>query len=362
MHSFKISSIAILITIFLSACTEPSTNEYKPLGPLTVEVQQATESNSYSALREYVGIIQARQKSNLGFELSGKISRIMVDSGAVVRTGQALIVLDTQLLVTEQKQLEAQLSEIAAQLKLTDANLTRQRSLSKKGFSSEADIDALSSQKESHEANLERIRSSINANKLKQEKSIIRAPYAGVISDRFVSLGDVVSAGTSTLTLISSGNKEAVIGVYKGDVSNLIQRETFAINIDDETFTAKLISQPSNVDLNSRNVRLRFSLEGGDKVLDGELARLSYQKHFDETGFWLPNTALIDGIRGMWNIYVAIDNGHQMVIESRSVRVMYSDSYRVYVQGSLTKGEEVVVTGLHKVVPGQVVNVVMEKQ
>ncbi|WP_375748828.1 efflux RND transporter periplasmic adaptor subunit [Vibrio sp. HN007] len=361
MRPFKLSSAALLTAALLSACTDSSANKYQPPEPLAVEVKQASMSDSYNVVREYVGTVQANQKANLGFELSGKVSQIMVDIGEEVQAGQALITLDTQLLKTEQKQLEAQLHEIKAQLKLTDANLARQRSLRKKGFSSEADIDALSSQKESHEANIERIHSSINANQLKQEKSVIKAPYSGIINDRFVSLGDVVSVGAPTLALLSSGNKEAVIGVYKGDAKDIIKKGNFSVSVDDDTFSAALISHPSNIDLNSRNVRLRFSLEGGAEVLDGELARLSYQKTFSETGYWLPNTALIDGIRGTWNIYVISENEGQKVVESRSVQVIYSDSHRVYVQGALASGDEVIVTGLHKVVPGQSVKVIQER-
>ncbi|TCI05340.1 efflux RND transporter periplasmic adaptor subunit [Corallincola luteus] len=357
MQRFIVLPFAVLAVLLLAACSDVSTNELESPNLLTVGVQPAQKSDGYTVTREYVGTIQANQKANLGSELSGKVSRIMVDIGEEIQAGQALIRLDTQLLETEREQLIAQLHEIEAQLKLTIANLNRQLSLRSKGFSSEADIDALSSQKESLEANLQRIQSFVNANNLKQEKSVIRAPYSGIVSDRFVSLGDVVSIGEPTMALLSSGNKEAVIGVYKGDAKGIIDQGHFSVDVDGDRFPAVLISTPSNIDLRSRNVRLRFSLKGGAEALDGDLARLSYQKKFTETGYWLPNTALIDGIRGTWNIYVIAENDSQKVVESRSVEVIYSDSHRVYIQGALLEGEEIIVSGLHKVVPGQTVKV-----
>ncbi|WP_375753670.1 efflux RND transporter periplasmic adaptor subunit [Vibrio sp. HN007] len=350
-----LSSSLVFVSILLSACTDSTANESKPMELLTVETQRAEKSSGYFVVREYVGTVQANQKANLGFELSGKISQINVDIGEQVLKGQALITLDTQLLVTEQKQLEAQLTEVKAQLKLTKTNLDRQYLLKKKGFSSAADIDALISQKDALLANVSRIQSSISANELKQQKSVINAPYSGIIGNRYVSLGDVVSSGAPTLELLSSGNKEAVIGVYKGDIKDVQAQDDYSIRIDNNTFSAELISQPSNINTNSRNVRLRFDLEESAEVLDGELAYLSYQKEFVEEGFWLPNNALTDGLRGTWNIYVLNGADNQNRVESRSVQVLYSNNSRVYVQGALSDGEEVVISGLHKVVPGQAV-------
>lgn len=355
---YQVGAVVLTMSLLLSACTDSAAIESKPIQEfLTVEAQQAILSNSYVVSREYVGTVQANQKAQLGFELSGKVSSIYVDVGQEVQEGQALITLDTQLLITEKKQLQAQLNEIYAQLKLTKANLKRQVSLREKGFSSEAEFDSLTSQKDALLANVLRIQSTIAANSLKQSKSIIKAPYSGIVSERFVSLGDVVAVGAPTLVLLSSGNKEATIGVHKDDVKDIKTQNTHTIRIGSTAFNAELISLPSNIETNSRNVRLRFNLMDTTEVLDGELAYLSFQKVFHENGFWLPNSALTDGIRGTWNIYVLVANNNQKIVESRSVEVLYSDSERVYVKGALSSGDDVVVSGLHKVVPGQAVKI-----
>jgi RND family efflux transporter MFP subunit len=345
------------MSLVLSACSDSSAVETPTEKLLTVATAVAQESPNYSVMREYVGAVRANQKANLGFELAGKISDIYVDAGEQVKKGQPLIVLDTQLLKTEQKQLQAQLNEVNAQLTLTKTNLKRQHSLRKKGFSSEADIDSLNSQKDALIANVFRISSSIEGNQLKQKKSVIKAPYSGVIGSRFVSLGDVVSAGSPTLELISTDAKEAVIGVFKGDVQSIQRQELHRIRIDGQIVDANLISSPANIDVNSRNVRLRFGLEGSQDLLDGELAYLMYEKQFEQHGFWLPNSALTDGLRGTWNVYVLTQTDQTKKVENRSVQVLYSDSSRVFVAGALASGDEVVVSGLHKVVPGQAVQV-----
>ncbi|WP_019612865.1 efflux RND transporter periplasmic adaptor subunit [Psychromonas ossibalaenae] len=353
---FHISSINILAAaaVFLmSGCTDSIEAAKKPRELLTVVSQKVQESESYTVEREYVGTIFAGQKANLGFELSGKISEIRVDVGQVVKKGQALISLDTQLLNTELEQLAAQLEEIKAQQKLIRANLNRQYSLKKKGFSSDSEIDLLISQKEALQANILRIQAAVGTNKLKQQKSTIKAPYSGIVSKRFVSLGDVVAVGTPTLLLLSEGNKEAVIGVHNNDIKGIESQGHYVIRVENKGYSAKLISQASNIDSTSRSVSLRFLLENEPSLLDGELAYLSYKKIYPAKGYWLPNTALIDGMRGTWNIFTLNTVDNHKIVERRSVQVLFANSQSVYVQGALSNGDEVIMTGLHKVVPGQ---------
>ncbi|WED28924.1 efflux RND transporter periplasmic adaptor subunit [Vibrio sp. DW001] len=354
--SFPILNTAIVSAVFfLSACSDPTVAVQKPKQRLTVESQLISESQSYTVTREYVGSIQAGQKSNLGFELSGKISEIHVDVGEVVEKGQPLVRLDIKLLLTELKQLDAQMKEIKAQQKLTNANLKRQYSLKKKGFSSESEIDLLISQKEALEANALRINATISTNKLKHQKSTINAPYSGIVSKRFVSLGDVVSVGDATFELLSDSNKEALIGIHVSDIRKIEAQDHYVIRVGDIEHEATLISQGSNIDSNSRNVSLRFLLDQTDsEILDGELAYLSYKKEYVKSGYWLPNTALIDGIRGTWNIFTLDE---QNIVGRKSVQVLFANNQSVYVQGPISDGDEVITTGLHKVVPGQRVQV-----
>lgn len=355
MRYQKLSSLcfALSATLLLSACSETEKVQDQPHTLLTVETQPVTERTSYAVDREYVGVVHSAQRANLGFELSGKISEILVDVGQTVVTGQELITLDTQLLGSELKELRAQLDEVKAQQKLTQTNLKRQYTLKKKGFSSDSEIDALVSQKEALAANLLRIQSAVEANRLKLQKSTIRAPYEGIISKRFVSLGDVVGVGTSTFSLLSTSGKEAVVGVNSQDLKDIQAQGEYVIRVRNKEYSARLISKASNIDANSRSVSLRFLLEDNTAVLDGELAYLTFEKHYPETGFWLPTTALIDGIRGTWNIYALNSKEGENKVERRVINVLFANNESVYVQGGLTNGERVIATGLHKVVPGQ---------
>ncbi|ROQ88309.1 efflux RND transporter periplasmic adaptor subunit [Vibrio crassostreae] len=319
---------------------------------LTVETVALESSPSYAVLREYVGVVKAGQQANLGFELAGKVNEILVDVGDTVTEGQPLIRLDTQLLQTESSQLKAQAEEVKAQLSLVAANLKRQRSLKAKGFSAEAEIDSLTSEQRVLQANLLRIDASVKGNDLKLVKSTILAPYSGTIATRFVSLGDVVNVGNPTLTLLASEGKEAFIGIPAHQMQKVTSLSSPNIRVGRTDYAVELLNPGAMVDTQSRSVGLRYLFPEQASVLEGQLAYLKFDEQIDEQGYWVPLTGLIDGLRGVWNIFVVGDGNK---VERRSVQVLFANNQQAYVSGAIEDGEQVIASGLHRLVPGQTV-------
>ncbi|CZF85993.1 efflux RND transporter periplasmic adaptor subunit [Grimontia marina] len=359
-----IPSIAIAATITLLTACNSQTQEVtaQPEHSLpTVNVLTVELSPGYAVDREYVGTVQAGQSANLGFELGGKVNSLLVDEGDTVVKGQPLIRLDTQLLETEAQQLGAQLEQLDAQLDLTRTNLQRQRQLKKKGFSADAEIDSLISQRDALLANVRQLNATLASNKLRLEKSTIYAPYTGKISQRFVSQGDVVNVGAPTLTLLADDLKEARIGVPIKYLQALSANTSARVRVGANTYDATLLNPGAALDMRSRTVTLRYLLPENTSALDGQLAYLQFAFETPKEGFWMPLTGLTDGLRGTWNIYAVVpgDSGNQF-ISRRSVQVLHADDQRAYVSGAIDNGDKVLTDGVHRVVSGQSVNLAAE--
>lgn len=351
----KASTLTAIALVF--GCSEQNETNIITVEPLTVSTTHVELSPSYQVKREYVGTVKAGQQAKLGFELAGKIETILVDVGDSIAKGTALVQLNTDLLKTELSQLNAQDKEVRAQLKLVNANLKRQQSLKSKGFSADAEIDALTSEKGVLQANLVRLEAAIRANKLRIDKSTILAPYAGRIAERHVSLGDVVNVGTPTFVLLATEGKEAFIGIPAQQLKRVTALTTPIIRVDNNNYAAKLLNPGAMVDTQSRSVGLRYLLPESPDLLEGQLAYLSFDETVQDSGYWVPLTALIDGLRGVWNVYVVGENNQ---VERRSVNVLYADGQRAFVSGALEDGEAIIASGLHRVVPGQPVQVTQQ--
>lgn len=93
-------------------------------------------------------------------------------------------------------------------------------------------------------------------------------------------------------------------------------------------------------------------------MINGELAHLVYKTHIQKTGYWVPISALTDGIRGLWNLYVIIptnpsDLDNTFNIERRDIEIIYTKGELAYIQGAISINEDYVSQGLHKLVVGQ---------
>ncbi|MEM6796387.1 MAG: hypothetical protein AAF725_20615, partial [Acidobacteriota bacterium] len=106
---------------------------------------------------------------------------------------------------------------------------------------------------------------------------------------------------------------------------------------------------------------LQAALSEGDgeegTVRSGDLARLILRRKRPEAGFWLPISALTESSRGLWAVFVVEGEGDRLVAERRELEVLHEESGRVYARGTLLDGSRVVAGGLHRLVPGQRVEI-----
>jgi len=76
----------------------------------------------------------------------------------------------------------------------------------------------------------------------------------------------------------------------------------------------------------------------------------------NEQGSWLPVTALSNGLRGLWRVFVLGDAAQSesgTALEARVVEVVYTDGNNAFVRGALKEGDRYIVDGTHKLSPGQ---------
>lgn len=311
-------------------------------------------SPSYQVERQFVGQVVAKQRADIGFELAGKISKIFVDEGDHVQQGDILMQLDTELLDIEYIDLQAQLQQLAADAALVKANLKRVKSLKKEGYASAQSLDELVAQQKSLWANKARIDASIKANRTRIEKSSLLAPYNGIVDRRTVSEGTVVGASQAVLTVVQQGANEVKVGVPVRLLEHVDLVTPKSVTVAEQEYAVKLVASGGQVDPQTRTVQLRFSLPENDNLVSGQLAYLNVVETIEEPGYWVPVSAIIDGVRGLWNVYAIVQQSDDSyLLERRDVSVHYATEERAFVTGALRDNEAIVATGLHRYVPGQ---------
>lgn len=317
----------------------------------------ARKEESYPFRREYAGEVQAHQSSLLGFELSGQVSRLFVNEGDPVVAGQLLASLDTRLLLARGDELEARKRELSTELALARRNLERVTRLRKDNLASEREQDELQSRTEVLSAGVQRIQAELAANSIRLQQSELRAPFDARIASREVDSGAVVAAGTPVLRLVESARREVRVGLPVTVAEQMRRGDRIQVRVNDQWFSGPVLAIGPAVDQATRSRAVRIGID--QDWSPGALAYVGIDEPVRQNGFWLPDTAVTEGLRGTWVAYIAVDNGDgQYRIEARSVQIHHVHRSRLYVSGALGDGELVLMAGLHRYAPGQVIRVV----
>src|SRR5256886_10175714 len=145
------------------------------------------------------GQIEAVQSIDLRPEVDGRMVEIPVHEGEEVDQGTPLFKVDAA-------QLKARVAQLEAQRDLAQQALARAKDLAQQNASSAADLEKAEAEARSAQAqyDLQRIR---------LERTTVRAPFAGVLGQRWVSLGDYVTSSTKLASLHTVNPQRAAFQV-----------------------------------------------------------------------------------------------------------------------------------------------------
>lgn len=342
------------LAALLAACSSPSADE--TVHYQVVRALQVQASSSYEVDRFFVGEVTAKQQSDIGFELPGTIVELIVAEGDSVKAETVMAKQDTRLLQLEEKELNASLAETEARLGLAQSSLKRQSELKVSGYSAEQRIDELKAQVKELAATMSRLDAALEANATRQNKARMIAPFDGVVSKRYVDRGAVVGAGVPVIQLLQSGAMELEIGVPVRLANQMQIGNSYPVEVNSMQGKASLTALGANINTGTRTVPAWFSLQ--DIIArDGELAAITLRETHNRAGYWIPVTAVTEGMRGTWVIYGLGSTGDDLYqIERHAVDVLYTEGEKFFVSGELD-GIDIISGGLHRVVPGQQVRI-----
>lgn len=320
--------------------------------PLTVSVVQVKYVDLVEIDELFTGLAEARRTSRLGFQTGGRIDTINVRVGDRVAAGATLARLDTRGLAAQLASAEAVVQEARAahQLALDTAN--RQRTLQDQGHVSQQRVEEASAQAATSLARVDSARAQADTLRVQIDLSRITAPYAGVITSRFVDEGAIAVPGQSILELVETGNLEARIGVPARIVPELVPGAIYALEAETGPVDAELRNVTGVVDSAQRTVAVIFDIPAGSAVPAGSIVRLRMERNLEERGFWVPVKALSSASRGMWTVYAVVPDGSGWRAQPRLVEMVYPGGERAFVRGPVEPNDRIIIDGLHRVTPG----------
>ena len=347
-----VAATATTTTLIRLNANETVSTQSAPLPVSTVTYQQV---DHYRRQARLIGAVNSASDSAIGFEVAGTIEHMPARVGTQVSKGDIVAALNTERRGAVLAAAEAELARIDAELALATLRRKRLAELEAKGLAAQQSYDEARLGEEALLASQKAVQARRLSAQLDVDKSTLRAPYGGVIARRLVQEGAVVNAGTPVLRLVAASGYEAQIGVPMQLREQLIVGNLYPLELGDQRFLAPLRAIRADLDMTTLTVGAVFTLPATVRAVTGESVTLALNEQIRERGGWLPLTALLEGDRGLWNILVIIENGGGYTAQREAVEVIYAESDRVFVRGTLADGAQVIATGLQRLSPGSAI-------
>lgn len=228
------------------------------------------------------GSLLPDEEVDLSFETSGKIIEINFDEGSTVKKGQLLAKVND-------RQLQAQLQRLVAQLKLAEDRVFRQNALLERDAVSKEAYEQVKTELATLNADIALVKASIDQTEL-------RAPFDGVIGLRQVSVGTYASPTTivAKLTKLSPLKVEfAVPERYANEVKTGADLN-FTLEGKLNAFHAKVYARESKIDPTTHTLTIRALYpNAAGSVLPGRYATIRLNKEEIKDAIAVPSEAIV---------------------------------------------------------------------
>lgn len=376
---------------------------------LPVNVTTISRVNSFKQPRTFTGTVRARNRSDLAFELGGKLADVLVDEGDEVEKGQVIATLDTATLLAQKtatianrQQAEAVLAELtagpraekieAARANVVAAtsefnravlNLERRKSLRDSLSISAEEFDQVLYTEKTARANLDaakqqlaellagtrqekidaqksvvsQLEASISEIDVMLAKSELTAPFSGTVTKAYLDPGTIAQASVPVIRLVEQQHLEAWIGFPVSIVGEMKVGDKQNVLVENVSHIAVVSAKIPELDPATRTqtVLLEFDEEAGNSVVSGQLCEISIESIVHGSGFWIPSSALSKGVRGLWAVMVVVpaEDGKDFRAEKRDIEIINTIENSVLARGTINQGDLIVVDGLHRIADGQ---------
>lgn len=283
-------ALALACTLALAACGDKSAEGRAGEGggppggemPLAVEAITVTPQ-PLSAGLQTVGSLRADESVSVRAEVPARITRIHFEEGGHVALGQVLFTLDASLP-------EAALKEALANLENSRRAAARSKELLAGKLVAQADYDKARAALGVDEARVNSARATL-------AKYTIRAPFAGQVGLRNVSVGAFVTAGQELITLVRIDPIEVDFSVPERALTQLSRGQSIRIDVDafpGDRFGGRVLAIDPSIDANTRSVKLRAQIGNPDgRLRPGQFARLQLESAGDAQALLVPEQALM---------------------------------------------------------------------
>ena len=381
-------AIATVLAVALSLLA------YQHFAESTISVEVATaqaqrgdasSANNGPSVLDASGYVVARRQATVSSKLTGKVTEVLIEEGMQVADGQILARIDdatprAQLNLAEAQHAAARagLAEVEAQLNEARRQLQRNEELAAQELvsasvldSARANVDTLSARLARAGKDVEVAQRNVDLARRQVEDSVIRAPFAGIVTVKAAQPGEMispVSAGggftrTGIGTIVDMASLEIEVDVNENFINRVRPGQPVSARLNaypDDAIKAEVIAIVPTADRQKATVKVRIGfVEADTRVLPEMGARVSFLEEASEqapttrkSGVLIPAAAVMQD--GNQNIVYLISGERA---QRQAVQLGNQRGNQVEVLAGISAGQQVAISALAALADGSKVAV-----
>ena len=306
------------------------------------------------------GTLAARRELPVGIAgEGGQVIAVLVEPGQWVRAGQTMAVIDRSVQVQQQSSQVAQIQVARANADLAEANYQRALKLVGKGFISKADVDRLRATRDAAYAQVRVAGAQLGVLQAQSNRLNVVAPAAGLVLERRVEPGQVVSAGSGVLFRIAKGGEmELKAQMGQTDLAQITPGTSAQVTPVGSThvYTGQVWQRAPIIDPVSRQGFARIALAYAPDLPPGGFAS-AVIKSGTLVAPMLPESAILSDAKGSYVYVVGKDNK----VQRRDITLGMVTDQGIAIIGGLAGDERIVLRAGGFLSPGEAIKPVAAK-
>ncbi|MBI1207338.1 MAG: efflux RND transporter periplasmic adaptor subunit [Azospirillum sp.] len=350
----------------LAGCNQK--NSYAPPPPPAVKVAQPLRAPVTEYL-ELTGNTVPINSIDLVARVEGFLRSIAVDDGDTVTKGQSLFVIEPEVYQAKLDQAKGEVEQYQATLVAAEADLTRQASLARQDFASQARLDEARAKRDEARAGLTQANASLRLAEINLDYTTVIAPFEGRMSAHLVDIGALVGASGPT-TLARLVQLDPIYVTFTVDERTVLQIREARRQAGEATVNPRTRELPVEIGLQTETgyahrgridyiapamdsatgtLAIRAVLDNPDhRLLPGLFVRVRVPLKERQETIQVPERALGTDQSGRYLLLLGADD----TVVQRPVRTGPLRGGLQVIEEGLALGDWVIVDGLQRAIPG----------
>jgi RND family efflux transporter MFP subunit len=341
--------VAVFALLLLGAGKSCNAAEKGP-PPAMVEIAQATTAR-LAPQRWVPGSVVSRDDAKIASAEAGRLEYV-AEVGTRVKAGERVAKLDDQALRLRREEIQSDVARAEAQRALAQTQLARLDKLAASNAVARTQLDEAKAALETNVQTLAHAKAQLHQIDHDIEQADVKAPFSGVVTERFAQRGEYLQIGATIVHLVDTGRIEARVQAPLTLADKIHAGMDVQVKSAGRESSAKVRAVVPVGDERARQFELRVALDPA-LALVGSAVEVALPEDGGNESLTVPRDALVQRQNQTYVMRVSAQNTAEQIPVSASTAA----GDKVEVKGALAAGDRLIVRGAERLSPGQAVKI-----